>query len=191
MSLTPLQLRTIHVAARQVGLIDGTDDERYRLLLRNTAGVASAKQLDQRGFEDVMAVMEDLGYAPPGVAMGESFYWRNKVKSRGQRANARQIHLIDQLVGEQNKYPLGALLRRHSNGRTDQVKDLHPREAWNLIEALKAMKKRSGQVVCERSGQVKEERGGPKESGQVAQWPSGQGAEVESGQGMEADDIPF
>lgn len=176
MSITLPQLRTIHVAARQVGLIDGDGDERYRMLLRNAAGVESSKQLTQAQFEDVMAVMEDLGYAPAGMDMGSSHYWRDKVAGRGSRANPRLVYRIRKLADQQSNYPLGALVRQHSAGRTDQVTDLRPREAWNLIEALKAMKTRSGPVAPRKS----------------RKWPSGQVTEQESFEHtMSADDIPF
>src|SRR4051812_26725723 len=110
---TPGQLRILHVAARQVGLIDASGDERYRLLLRNVAGVDSGRALSNAEFEDVMAVMEDMGFsndrqrhieraaftASGGSASRvQSTYWRDKVAARGTNANARMVHKIRELA---------------------------------------------------------------------------------------------
>src|SRR4051794_34530291 len=82
---TNLQLKLIHIAYRQANL----EEAQYRTILRNVAGVESAKDLDQAGFEDVMAVIEDCGFREkqkPGD------YWRNKVRARGGAAGERMVH---------------------------------------------------------------------------------------------------
>jgi phage gp16-like protein len=130
MSLTNLQLRTVHIAAKQVGL----DDQSYRVLLRNVAGVASAKDLDNVTFEDVMATLEDLGYRDPRK---DGDYWRGKVARRGSQVNERMLRKIISLA-ERQRYRLSALCRQFSGGRTERPDKLTPREAWNLIEMLKS-----------------------------------------------------
>jgi hypothetical protein len=152
--MTPQQLKLIHIAARQVGLIDGRDDARYRLLLKSTGSVESAKQLDNASFEDVMAVMEDMGFSRErqfhldkasfsggggSATKMQSTYWRDKVAARGRFANARMLHLIIELAAAPaQRYELAALVSQFSAGRTREVGKLTPQEAWKLIEMLKA-----------------------------------------------------
>jgi hypothetical protein len=133
---TKSQLRCIHTGARAVRLIelDG-NDARYRMLLRNAGDVESAADLDNRGVEDVMAILEDMGFDDhPG---GER-YWRDKVLRRRSACCERMAYKIHALATEQ-RYELGALCLRFSDHRTDVVEQLLPREAWNLIEMLKAV----------------------------------------------------
>lgn len=135
---TPLQLRMIHVAARQAGLIDADGDARYRLLLNNVAGADSAKSLDQSEFEDVMEVIEAMGF----VDTKGAGYWANKVALRRSCANPRMVRKIIELQKQQDRYPLASVCLRHSDGRTDRVEQLLPREAWKVIEMLKAVVER-------------------------------------------------
>jgi hypothetical protein len=134
--MTKDQYSVIHIAAKAVGL----NESQYRTLLRNVAGVESSKQLDNARFEDVMATLEDLGFGARNGA-GQSIpsvYWRNKVRDRGGQANARMIHLIRRLAPLQT-YNLAGLVGKASGGRTGEVEMLYPREAWKLIEQLKAI----------------------------------------------------
>jgi hypothetical protein len=131
MSITAKQSKLIHMACNRAGL----DDAQYRVLLHNTARVASSKDLDQRGFEDVMAVLED--YENRGGDTGGNTYWRDKVATRGTRNNERMLHLIRELAVNQ-RYDLAAMCQRFSRGRTDQADQLNSREQWKLIEMLKA-----------------------------------------------------
>lgn len=130
---TPAQLRLVHVAARKAGL----NDAQYRTLLSNAGGVQSSRDLTQAGFEDVMAVLEDLGFADDKGAT----YWRDQVEARGQRGTARMVHKIRELA-TRSVYPLERLVERHSDGRTRDVEQLTPREAWRLIEMLKGSNQR-------------------------------------------------
>ena len=131
---TPLQLRLIHMAYRQAGLVE----EHYRLILRNVAGVGSAKELSQSGFEDVMAVIEESGFQESGKPAN---YWRSKVSRRGVFCGERMANRIVSLAAGQ-PYDLAGLCRRVSDQRVDRVDRLTPREAYNMIEMLKAMASR-------------------------------------------------
>ena len=133
---TPTQIRVIQMAKRAVGLTDPA----YRTLLRNVADVESSKSLINAGVEDVLAVLEDLGFQSHPAGPN---YWRRKVVRRGQCCNERMIWKIEALAAEQ-RYQLPALCLRMSNRRTDQVGLLYPKEAYNLIEALKAIVDRPG-----------------------------------------------
>jgi hypothetical protein len=129
--LNSKQLTNVHIAVKQLGL---TDDA-YRMILRNVAGVGSAKDLGNVTFEDVMAVLEDNGFRQFGKPEN---YWRAKVATRGTSAGSRMAFKVRELHQRFDRYPLDALCRRFSQGRTDQVDRLYPKEAWQLIEMLKA-----------------------------------------------------
>jgi len=141
---TSLQLRLIHIAYRQAGL----EEEHYRLILANVAGVPSAKDLTQASFEDVMAVLEDSGFRDRGKPAD---YWRGKVASRGRQCGERMAYKIHELAGQQSHYAMAGLCRRVSAGRTEAVEGLRPREAWNLIELLKAVIDRADQPEATRA----------------------------------------
>jgi len=101
-------LRVIHTGARAVRLIDlDGSDARYRMMLRSVGGVESAIELDNRGVEDVMAVLEDMGFDdhPSGRR-----YWRTKIERRGSCCCERMAHKIHALAKEPGqRYELGAL----------------------------------------------------------------------------------
>lgn len=133
------QIIVIQEGKRSLGLTDPA----YRTILRSVAGVESSKELSNVGVEDVMAVMEGMGFAshPQGPA-----YWRNKVSARGTFTNARMVHKINELAGQQ-RYELSAQVSKFSGGRSERPEDLRPHEAWALIEMLKAAVKREGTDV--------------------------------------------
>ncbi|QOV90915.1 phage protein GemA/Gp16 family protein [Humisphaera borealis] len=131
------QLKILHIAARQVGLIVGNDSVRWRLLLRNVGDVDSSKSLDNAGVEDVMAVMEDMGF----IDIRGAGYWSGKVRRRNCACGERMARKIEQLAAG-SRYALGAMCRRMSRNRTEYVGELTPREAWELIEAYKAANER-------------------------------------------------
>ena len=82
MSLSAKQTALIHVARRELDL----DDETYRTLLRETAGVSTARDLDALGFRAVLDAMEALGFRRrPG---------KGQYGPRGGMASDAQIALI-------------------------------------------------------------------------------------------------
>lgn len=54
------QLAQIHIAAKQLGL----DDDTYRAMLREVAGVTSAADLSDTGRRKVLTHLQRLGWAP-------------------------------------------------------------------------------------------------------------------------------
>jgi hypothetical protein len=128
---THLQLRLIHVAAREAGITE----EGYRMVLRTVGGVNSSAKLTQADYEDCMAVFEDSGFRHPGKP---SNYWRMKVVTRGGVCNARMVFKIRELAAKQ-KYALDGLCHRFSDGNTSQVEKLTPRQALSLINMLQAV----------------------------------------------------
>ena len=140
--MTPLQIKLIHVAKRQVSM----DEPQYRLLLLNVGGVETCKDLSKHGFESVMAVFEDMGFRSNTPGHGPTFY-RDRFKI--SKASPEMQHKIFELDAA-SRYSLPGLCLRCSNLRTDAVGELTPREAWNLIEMLKASIQRENEkaVFC-------------------------------------------
>ncbi len=60
MKISTRQNRLLHVAKRKLGLTE----DMYRTALVNVAGVTSATELDQAGFDAVMALFEHCGFKP-------------------------------------------------------------------------------------------------------------------------------
>jgi hypothetical protein len=133
---TPAQIRAIHQGQRFCRL----NEQQYRTLLRNVGNVESSTDLDNAGVEDVMAVLEDLGF---NRHPGGPRYWRDTVGQRAGGASCprRMAHKIRELAARPGgiRYDLAALCRQHSAQRTGDVEQLLPREAWKLIEMLKAV----------------------------------------------------
>jgi ADP-heptose:LPS heptosyltransferase len=147
MALTRDQLALIHIAAKQLRL----DDGQYRLILLNIGGEMSSKNLDNAGFEQVMAFFEQSGFrakAADGAVQPER-YWRDRAKKHGNRAS-RKIHKLfaecqaDRANDGLPQYDLGEMCQRTSQGAVDKPEDLEPREQMELIEALKEIGKRRG-----------------------------------------------
>lgn len=57
----------IHVAKAQLGM----DEVTYRTMLQQVAGVASSKQLDERGVDKVMAHLQRIGFQPKSPTHGK------------------------------------------------------------------------------------------------------------------------
>lgn len=133
--LSKSQIIYLQTARRQAGI---TDDPAWRMILRSTGKVESCKDLDNAGFEAVMAVLEDMGFRDrnkPGD------HWRNQAAGNGQRASSRQVHAIIRLA-QSCRYSLPTLCARATDQRTKFVEHLTPKEAWDMIEMLKAVNAR-------------------------------------------------
>lgn len=129
--MTPDQIKLIRIAAKKVGL----NDAQYRMLLWNVAKVKSCLQLTNGGFEDVMAIFEQDGFV---FDSSKPFYFRDKVFRRGELVNERVLRKIETLaVINGQPYPLESMTLRMSRQRTRKTEELTPREAFNLIEAIK------------------------------------------------------
>lgn len=127
--LTPKQFALLHVAKARLGL----DDETYRDLLEDEAGVRSARDLDYAGFSAVVRRLDRLGFhartrgalpeRPPGMA------------------SAAQIDYLRALwrryTGRADERGLDAWLRKQT-GAADLLA-LDRRGAHVALVALKAM----------------------------------------------------
>jgi len=85
MALPNSKTRILHVARRQLGL----DDDAYRDVLFNAAGVRSAKDLDGTGFDLVMRRFAELGF--------QSTSRRKPLAARRDMASPAQVQLIREL----------------------------------------------------------------------------------------------
>lgn len=134
--MTKPQLILLQTARRQVPAL--RDDGPWRLLLHNVARVTSTKDLNNRTFEAVMAMLEALGFRD---RYKRPNHYRRKITARGHDVSAEQIYKMVALAQEAG-LELDGFCRRMTGGRTDCVGDLEPFEAYNVIEALKAIVQR-------------------------------------------------
>lgn len=129
--MKPDQLAILHIAKSQLKL----NDQEYRLILRNLAGVESGKDLDNQSLEKVMAFLEERGFRHKDQP---DDYWRKKYAAQSRFCGERISQKIHALA-PQVKYPLDSLVAKASKGRTARVEELNPSEANQLVEMLKSM----------------------------------------------------
>lgn len=134
MTISAKQIQIIHVAKAKLGL----DDESYRTILGQVAGVTSSRDLKRAGFRAVMEYFAKLGFAPsgePGHGFGE----------RAAMASPKQVELIRALWREfkgeaADDFSLGRWLERSFH--RSSVRFLGYDQAHKAIGALKKMKAR-------------------------------------------------
>ena len=132
MSLNRNQISLIHVAKAKLAL----DDESYRSILQQYAGVTSSRDMDDSGFKAVMTRFELLGFT------------HGTVKNFGVRpgmASPSQVQMIRNLWREYKGHEaddlsLGRWLER--NWHVSSIRFLGYGEAQKAIGALKTMKAR-------------------------------------------------
>ena len=154
------QIKLVQTAVRAAGLRSPKFDGRYRLLLAqykrsNGAMVASCKQLTNSQLEDLLAICESHGWRCPGKA--EDFF-RSKVAKNapsrfasqseaegGDSASFAQQEAIKNLAGDLgwNDNNLTGMIKRITRQRCSNIAELTSKEAFGLIEALKAILCRS------------------------------------------------
>lgn len=120
--LSPKQIKCVKTLLGKSGISDAD----YRTILRSVGHVESCKDLNNRTFVDVMAMIELRG--------GTGTFWQNRSQASGTK---RQVYLVRQLA-QNSRYELPAMCSRMSGGRTDQVEQLTGKELWNLIEMFKS-----------------------------------------------------
>lgn len=137
------QIQLIQIAARQAGLRGKGFRQRYDLLLGqyrqgNGKPVTSCKQLNRSQIEDFLAICEGMGFR--GLNKPDDYY-RSKVVKSASIASYAQQRAIDYLAGDLgwDLKHLENFIKRMTGGRTIEVAALTPKEAWGIIEALKAI----------------------------------------------------
>lgn len=142
--MTNDQIKLIQTAARAAGIRDGRQDGRYRFLLAqykksNGQIVASCKDLNNYQVDDFLAICESHGWRHPGLS---ETHYRDKVARSydGHYASDAQRRAIDYLAGDlgMGGEPLKHFILRMTRNKTDSVSQLTGRQAYNVIEALKA-----------------------------------------------------
>ncbi len=128
MAITNKQLAMIHATKHYIRL----EELEYRGMLYDVAGVTSAKQLDQKGFERVMAWFERKG--------GRSGQLFQRVSS-SVYCSARQIREMEMLAHDRTTL-LDSLVARMSGGAAANHTKLRAWQAGKVIEALKAIVRR-------------------------------------------------
>jgi hypothetical protein len=137
------QVKLIQTAVRAAGLRTSRFEGRYRLLLSqyrqpNGQPVESCKQLNNMQLEDMLAICESYGWRMPGR-------WENHYRlKRGVAdltASFAQQKAIEYLAGDLGwkESQLAGFLKRMTGGFAANVVSLSPAQAYNVIEALKAM----------------------------------------------------
>lgn len=137
------QIKLIQTAVRAAGLRTKDFDGRYRLLLGkykqpNGNPVTSCKQLNNSQLEDLLAICEAHGWRMPGKSAN---YFRFKVATESHIASFAQQSAIKHLAGDLGwgDEQLSGMLKRMTGGFATNVAALRPGQAYNIIEALKAM----------------------------------------------------
>jgi phage gp16-like protein len=129
------QLSVVHVAKARLGLCD--DD--YRALLKQAAGVESARDLDAWGFARIMEAFERLGFQ-------STFASRNLGNRRAGMASPAQVALMRSLwreggYGEGDDRSLDRYLDHHFH--VSSVRFVDAARAPKIIAGLKNMARRS------------------------------------------------
>ena len=127
-----MSLAVIHILKKELGL----SDTEYRTILRDTAGVASAAQLDETGDRAVMSRLYSLRDASrqtavrPAKTPTEAKIWALWYELKGYLPKQEQTLA----------YLLGFVRRAAGNQDVKEAGDLAGltgKESYNVIEALK------------------------------------------------------
>jgi len=131
------------MAVKQAGIREPKADGRYRLLLAqykqpNGSPVTSCKQLNNSQLEDLLAICEAHGWRMPDKP--ENFF-RKKVETSGNYASYAQQEAIKHLAGDLGwSLPqVNGFISKMTGGGVTCIAQLLPKQAWAVIEALKAI----------------------------------------------------
>jgi phage gp16-like protein len=138
MSLSHKQLALLHVAKTKLGL----DDATYRTALIRLGGVTTATELDQEGFEALLAFFEYSGFRPL-ERTGPDYGIRPGMASFAQLELIRQLWVEWSGSGIDNG--LDTWLKAHF--KRDSLRFVTKADAARIITALRAMKARKQQAA--------------------------------------------
>ena len=135
MALSPKQTALLHVAKKHLGM----EDDDYRAMLQDVAGVTSSRDLDGYDFAAVLQRLRALGFRHEGGArdLGE----RKGMASGAQIAFIRSLW-NEYTEGEGDDRSLGKWLER--TFKLSDIRFIRYGEAGRVITALKAMAERKG-----------------------------------------------
>ena len=167
------QIVLVQMAARGAGLrgVPGGDGRYYLLLgkYRQPSGrpVTSCKQLNNRQIGDFLAICESMGWRCPGKSEN---YFRSKLAKDiyGQGVASIAIQqAIRQLAGDLGwtDQQLNGFIAKQTDGRADHVAALGPKQAHNIVEALKAMVCRQEKMTFSNLKEMKDHFEGSAKDG--------------------------
>jgi hypothetical protein len=117
MAVDRKKLAVIHIVKRELGL----SDQEYRAMLKEAAGVESARDLDERGFRRLMRFFAASGY------------YRSSPQSLTFRQKLYINHLVADLAWDKDHFH--NFLNKYY--KKQELEQLSRKEASNLIESLK------------------------------------------------------
>jgi len=145
------KIKLVQTAVRKAGIRQPGLDGRYRLLLGqymqpNGKPVESCKQLNNSQLDDILAICEAQGWRMPGKP--ETFY-RDKINQAAEVASFAQQKAIGYLARDlgMTDLHLNNFIKVMTKDKCSSVVELSPKEAWKIIEALKAILKRKTGVA--------------------------------------------
>jgi len=155
------QIKLVQTAVRAAGLRTKEFEGRYRMLLGqykqpNGSPVTSCKQLTNPQIEDLLAICEANGWRMPGKPAD---YYRQKAAKQSGYASYAQELAIKHLAGDLgwNDLQLTGMLKRMTGREIVTIATLRPKEAYKIIEALKAMVSRERGVNYSNLKQIQED----------------------------------
>jgi Protein of unknown function (DUF1018)/Transposase len=113
-------------------------DNDYRAILRHVAGVASAKQLDMRGFDAVMETFRRLGFE--STSPRKPFGWDRPGMATNQQCRLIRALWAEWTDGQGTDSTIGTWLEHFFS--VSALRFLSAEDAQKAITALKAMKRR-------------------------------------------------
>ncbi len=118
------KLALVHIVRKELGL----RDEEYRKLLKETAGVESARELDDEKFRKLLArfARSDLYTVYPG---GLTIRQKLFIKSLAGRMNWSREHLENFLKKYYHKNDIDSLTKKEASGVIESLKSISGRGA--------------------------------------------------------------
>jgi len=154
------QIKLVQTAVRKAGIRTATFDGRYRMLLGqylqpNGKPVTSCKQLNNSQLDDILAICEAQGWRMPGQS--ETFY-RDKVNQIGDLASHAQLRAIGFLSVDlgMTALHLNNFIAYMTKDKCSSIVELPTKQAYKIIEALKAMLSRKTGINFNSLQEIKE-----------------------------------
>ena len=154
------QIKLVQTAVRKAGIRQPKFDGRYRMLLSqylqpNGKAVTSCKQLNNGQLDDILAICEAQGFRQPGKS--ETFY-RDKINKIGDIANFAQQRAIKYLAEDlgMTDLHLNNFIKVMTKDKCSSIVELPTKQAYKIIEALKAILKRKTGVKFDSLQSIKE-----------------------------------
>lgn len=159
-----MQIKLVQTAIRTAGL--RKTEGRYRMLLGqyiqpNGSPVTSCKQLSSFQLEDILAICEAYGWQMPGKPRG--YFQKKAAASRdGSSASFAQQSAIKYLAGDLgwgDRQLAGMIERVTKNDANcvDNVAALNRRQAYKVIEAIKAILSRNTSKQYANLNEIRED----------------------------------